>query len=103
MSGVDGRRFLYVPSGGRPGTPLPLGPQPGRHLPWLSQPIRLRYLHKLPAAARIITVEPERRATCGATAFSPASECGASTRSRAAAIAAGWQLLGASDGVWASG
>jgi Polyketide cyclase / dehydrase and lipid transport len=43
--------------------------EPGRQLLWAFHPIRPRYLYKLPAAARIVDVEPERRATWEVTAF----------------------------------
>lgn len=40
----------------------------GRLLVWAFQPIKPQYLYKLPAIARIVEVEPERRATWEVTA-----------------------------------
>jgi hypothetical protein len=43
--------------------------EPGRQLLWAFQPIRPRYLYKLPAAAKIVEVVPGERATWEVTAF----------------------------------
>jgi hypothetical protein len=43
--------------------------EPGRQLLWVFQPIKPQYLYKLPAAARIVEVEPEQRVTWEVTAF----------------------------------
>jgi hypothetical protein len=42
--------------------------QAGRRLLWAFQPIRPRYLYKLPSVAKIVEVEPGRRATWEVTA-----------------------------------